>query len=333
MIKKAFVTGGSGFVGKNLIRVLRENGTEVVALARSDKAIQIVKEAGATPVTGDLSTIDALINGMAGCDVVFHLAALTKMWGDFNLYREVNVAGTQNVVKAARTAGVPTLVHISTEAVLTGGQPIVNADETRPRSRSPLGPYARTKAQAEEVVLAANSQELKTVIVRPRLIWGPGDTETFPTLVALVRSGGFAFINGGHYLTSTCHVANVAEGLILAAEKGRGGEIYYLSDGEPIEFRTFVTEWLGTADVQPPDKNMPGGVAKIVAGIAEFMWVTFKLKGKPPITRAEVQLIGEEVTVNDAKARRELGYQGRVSRAVGLQELKAEQQRATSSAH
>jgi nucleoside-diphosphate-sugar epimerase len=323
MLTRAFVTGGSGFVGRHLITALRASGVEVRALARSEKAAHIVRDAGAMPVPGDLENQEALHQGMEGCEVVFHLAARKGMWGRFEEFQRVNVVGTAQMLAAARTAGVPRVIYTSTEAVLAGGAPLVNVDETWPRPKRPVGVYAVTKGMAEDLVLAANSPELATVIVRPRLIWGPGDTEGLPQLMAAVRSGRFAFINGGHYLTSTCYVTNVCEGLLLAAERGGEGEIYFLSDGPPVEMRAFLTAWLRTAGVEPGNRSIPRWLAKLVASCAEFTWTAFRLRGSPPLTRLAVQLMGEEVTVNDAKARCELGYVGHISLEEGMASLRA----------
>lgn len=320
---RAFVTGGSGFVGGRLIAALRARGDEVRALARSDSAREAVRAAGAEPVDGDLSDVGALQRGMAGCDVVFHAAAVVKMWGPREEFVEANVRGTERVLEAARAAGVKRLVHVSTESVLLEGPALVNVDETRPLPppEDVIGLYPSTKNEAERRVREANSPELATVVVRPRFVWGLGDNAVLPQIVAMVKKGRFSWVDGGHYRTSTCHVDNCVEGMLLAAEKGRGGEAYFLTDGEPVEFRAFITELLRTQGVDPGDKSVPLGLARLLAAVVDAVWTLFGLKRSPPITRTELLLVGQEVTVSDAKARRELGYQGRKSREEGLREL------------
>ena len=317
----AFVTGGSGFVGRRLIGVLQARGDTVLALARSDAAGDRVRAAGAEPVRGDLDDELALRRGMAGANVVFHLAADTRQWGsDADAYR-TNVAGTEHVLAAARAAAVPRLVYLSTEAVLIGaGSPTLkNADETWPRARHPFGQYNRTKALAEERVVAASSPDFETVVVRARLIWGEDDTSLWlPQLAEAVRSGSFRWIGGGRQLTSTSNVANVCEGLVLAAERGRGGEIYFVTDGAPVEFRSFITALLRTQAIEAGEGGVPRWLARALAGFGELTWRVFNRKGSPPLTRALVHTLGDEVTVNDAKARRELGYVGAISRQAGL---------------
>jgi nucleoside-diphosphate-sugar epimerase len=171
MLTRAFVTGGSGFVGRHLIAALRASGAEVRALVRSEKAAKIVRVAGTIPVSGDLENQEVLHQGMEGCEVVFHLAAMKGMWGHLEDFQRVNVIGTARVLAAAHTAGVSRVLYTSTEAVLAGETPLVYVDEMRSRPRRPVGAYAVTKGMAEDLVLAANSPELATIIVRPRLIW------------------------------------------------------------------------------------------------------------------------------------------------------------------
>ncbi len=315
---KTFVTGGSGFLGRALIAALRRQGHDVRGLARSEAAAESVRAAGAEVVRGDLDDEAALRAGMAGCDVVFHAAALAKDWGDPAEFQRVNVEGTGHVLAAAVAARVPRLVHISTEAVLIGGAPLRNADETFPRPARPLGLYPRTKALAEQAVLAANSPALETIVVRPRFIWGKGDTTLLPKIAQVVAAGQFRWIGGGRHLTSTCHVENVCEGALKAAEHGRAGEIYFLTDGPPIEFRAFLTALLATQGIDPGGKSLPRWLAASLAGLSEVAWRTLRLRGEPPVTRTAVKLIGEEVTVRDDKARRELGYTSAVSREAGL---------------
>lgn len=322
---RIFVTGGSGFVGRNLLAALQARGDRVVALVRSEAAAQAVSAHGATPSRGELDDVATLAAAMEGCDLAFHCAAKIDEWGDPRAFDRVNVAGTEAVIAAARKASVPRLVHVSTEAVLLGGGPIRGADETRPLPAKPIGDYARTKGLAETRVRAANDASLATVVVRPRFVWGLGDTAVLPRLIEAVRGGRFLWISGGHYATSTCHVRNVVEGMLLAAEKGRGGEVYFLTDGAPVDFRAFITEMLGTHGVDPGTKSAPFWLAHALSIAGSGLYSTLGIHRTPPLPHATVHLIGEEVTVLDAKARRELGYLGKVSREEGLQELRSAQ--------
>jgi nucleoside-diphosphate-sugar epimerase len=318
---EVFVTGGSGFVGQHVLRGFTAAGHRVRALSRSPQAARTVEACGAQPVSGELLDAAALETGMAGCDLVVHAAAHTAQWGPEQRFVEVNVTGTERVLAAAARAAVPRLVHVSTEAVLADGGPLRNVDETWPMPSHQVGAYARTKAEAERRVLAANGPRLATVVVRPRMIWGPGDTTVRQALVDAIRAGRFAWVDGGRYQTSTCHVTNVCEGIMLAAVRGGGGEVYFLTDGEPIEVRTFFTELAATAGLEPGDRSLPRWVVRAAAGLAETAWRFLPLSGQPPVTRAAVALTGQEMTVKDAKARHELGYQSTLDRTTGLAAL------------
>jgi nucleoside-diphosphate-sugar epimerase len=280
-----------------------------------------VRDAGADPAPGDLSDEAALRAAMEGCDVAFHAAARVDQWGRLEDFLHDNVGGTERVLSAARAGGVRRVVHVSTEAVLAGGRKMHQADETWPRPRRPVGLYPLTKGLAEERVLAANGRELETVIARPRLIWGKGDTSVLPKIAQGVREGRFAWIGGGRFLTSTCHVRNVCEGLIKAAERGQPGAIYFLTDGAPVQMREFLGALLRTQGVEPGDRALPFCAAYAAGAAAELVWRALRRRGEPPVTRMAVLLGGEEVTVRDDKARREIGYVGAVTREQGLAEM------------
>lgn len=321
---KAFVTGGSGFVGRNLIRQLRQQGIEVAALARSPSAIQRVHRLGAESVSGDLDDIEAMITGMQGCDWVFHAAAKVEEWGNPADYARINVEGTRRVVDAARSAGVARMIHVSTEAVHAGGGHLEHLDETRPRPRRPLPRYPRTKARAEEVVESANGAGLTTVIVRPTAVWGAGDTSVLPKFARAIDSGRFMWISGGHFPRATTHVRNLCEGLLLAAQHGRPGEAYFVTDGEPVQYREFLTAELATLGIAAPRRSVPRPLARLAAAVCDAIWNLLPLPGPPPVSRLVVTLFGSPVTISDAKARRELGYVGRVTREQGLAEMRHE---------
>lgn len=319
----AFVTGGSGFIGRNLIAYLKQAGYTVRALGRSAAALATVQQAGAEPVMGELTDRATLEQGLRGCDVVFHAAASTAIWDLTDAAYQANVVGTEHLLAAARAAGVGRFVLVGTEAVLldASGQALVNVDETYPRAKNPAGVYPATKGQAEERVLAANAPGFATMSVRPRMVWGKDDTSLLRGIVEITKAGQWQWIGGGKHLTSTTHITNTCEGLVLAAERGKGGEIYFLSDGAPIEFRTFITAMLKTQNLDPGSRAVPFGMAWFLANLCEGIWRTLRLKSMPPIHRTLVMLAGVETTVNDAKARRELGYVGKVTREAGLAEM------------
>jgi nucleoside-diphosphate-sugar epimerase len=321
-MSSVFVTGGSGFIGGRLIGRLRSEGHDVRALARSSAAAEKVRARGAEPVTGELGDEPAMRAGAEGCELAFHAAATLGDWGTREEFERGNVVGTENALRACAEAGVRRFVHVGTEAVLLAGDPLVNVDETAPLRPDSPALYSSTKARAEQAVRAANRDGFETVVVRPRFVWGVGDTTLLPVLVELVRAGRFAWIGGGRHLTSTTHVENTVEGLVLGAQRGRPGEVYFVTDGAPVVFHEFVTELLATQGVAAPSRSLPGPVAGGLATIGEAAWRHLPLPGRPPLTRFAYWVSAQECTIDIGKAREQLGYTPAKTIPDGLAEMK-----------
>lgn len=319
-----FVTGGSGFVGGRLITRLIADGHTVRALVRSDAAAQKVQDLGASPARANLADLEGLRAAAAGAELAFHAAARTSVDGSRQQFQTDNVTGTANVVHAAREAGVRRFIHVGTEAALMNGQPLVNVNETAPLRPDSRAYYSASKAAAEQLVLEANGTRMETVVLRPRFVWGAGDTTLLPELISMVNAGRFAWLGGGRHLTDTTHVDNAVEGLILAAERGQPGQAYFVTDGSPMVFREFLTGLLATQDVAAPDRSLPYGIARLVAAAGETLWRTLHLKGAPPLDYMSVWLSGRECTIDITKARTELGYKPIKTPQQGLAELRSQ---------
>jgi nucleoside-diphosphate-sugar epimerase len=322
-VSTAFVTGGSGFIGGALVRRLVADGWTVHALARSDASARTVGADGAQAVRGDLDDVASMTAGAAGCEVAFHCAAKLGDWGRREDFERGNVQGTRNALEAARRAGVRRFVHVGTEAALLAGQPLVEVDERAPLRFDSPALYASTKARAEEAVIEANRNGLQTIVVRPRFVWGRGDTTLLPAMTAMVRSGRWAWIGGGNHRTSTTHVDNVVHGLLLGAQRGAAGGVYFVTDGHPVVFRDFVTRLLATQGVTPPDRSLPAPVARAAAATSETAWRLLPLPGRPPLTRLAVWLSAVEATIDITRARTELGYEPIKTIDEGLRELQS----------
>jgi nucleoside-diphosphate-sugar epimerase len=321
-MSEVFVTGGSGVIGGRLIERLRTDGHAVRALARSPAAAERVRGLGAEPVAGELADRAALRAGADGSELAFHAAATLGDWGSPEEFEAGNVRGTENTLAACAEAGVRRFVHVGTEAALLAGAPLVEVDESAPLRLDSPALYSATKARAEQAVLAANRDGFETVVVRPRFVWGPGDTTLLPVMVAMVRAGRFAWVGGGEHRTSTTHVENTVEGLVLAATRGRPGNAYFVTDGEPVVFREFVTALLASQGVQAPSRSVPAPLARVIADVGETVWRTLPLPGRPPLTRFAYWVSGQECTIRIEKAREQLGYAPVISVAAGLAALR-----------
>jgi len=309
-----------------------KQGWQVRALARSENAMRIVESRGAQAVRGSLDDVGSLALAAAGCSTVIHVAAHFKLWGDAAEFEQSNVTGTANLLKAAASAAtVKRFIQLGAAAVVMGDMVAMRlANESLPRQERTWAPYSASKARSEALVLGANRKGVfETVVVRPPMIWGAG-MPTLDHMIDTVRAGQFRWVGDGSQAMSTAHVDNVCHALELAVEKGRGGEAYFVSDGEDSTLKEVISGLLQTRGIDPPRASVPLPVAWLMAGVMEWAWRTFSRRGEPPITRQMLRLIGAPFTLDIGKAQRELGYRPVVSRAQGLEAMQALRRKAGS---
>lgn len=324
MASKCLVTGGSGFVGGRLIERLITQGWQVRALARSPEAARIVERRGAEAVSGSLDDMTSLTNTCRGCDVVIHVAAHFKLWGDPAEFERSNVKGTANLLQAAAETSVKRFIQLGAAAVVMGDlKPMLRANESLPRQQRAWAPYSASKARSEALVLDANRPDVfETVVVRPPMIWGAG-MPTLEHMAETVKAGQFRWVGDGSQAMSTAHVENVCHALELAIKKGRGGEAYFVSDDADSTLREVISGLLKTRGIEPPQASAPLPIAWFMATAMEWIWKTFSRKGEPPLTRQMLRLIGEPFTLDITKAQRELGYRPVITRAQGLRAMES----------
>jgi len=264
----------------------------------------------------------SLCEHLAGCEAVIHCAAYVEAWGPKNAWYESNVLGTKAVLEAAKAAGVKRFIHIGTEAAIVHGQHVRDADESYPLAPNSPYPYCATKAQAETLVLDANEPGVfEAIVLRPRFIWGPGDTTLLPIVEAMAKAGKWTWINDGKAMTSTTHIANLVHAITLALNKGTGGEAYFILDDGTISMKDIISGMARTKGLELPDKSIPSWLADLVGSVSEGVWRLFGLKGEPPITRHAAMVMSRDCTLDGTKARKEMGYAPVISVADGLKQM------------
>lgn len=313
---KVLVTGGGGFLGSAIVRRLLERGDEVTIAARSD--YPGIVALGAVQVRGDLADMAVAEAAVRGQDAVIHTAAKAGIWGDYAEYFRSNVVATQNILDACGAAGVRTLVYTSTPSVTFDGADHVNAGPDLPYAPTFRTHYAATKCEAERAVLAAG--HVDAVVLRPHLIWGPGDPFIFPGVIERHMQGKLARVGDGTNQVDITYVDNGAAAHLAALDALSGGapvagKAFFISDGEPITLWPFLDELFATLDLPPLRKHVPAGLAFAVGGMLES---TYKLLGRreePRMTRFAAQQVTTTHTYDMTPAREQLGYEPVISRA------------------
>lgn len=306
---KVFVTGGTGFIGGEVVRQLRERGDDVVCLVRNPEKGKKVAELGCELTAGDLSDAEALRAGMEGCDAVVHAAAMYEvgipakqhpaMW-------EANVAGTERVMEAALAAKVSRIVYVSTCGVFGNTHKKV-VDETYEHPGLEFTSYyEETKLEAHRIVKRMIAEQgLPAIIVQPGGVYGPDDTSQVADLLKEFFAGKLPLLPFPELGICLTHVADIADGILLALDKGKLGEIYVIS-GPATTMREAIETVAKVSGRKPPKRDLPTGLLKAMAPLGP---VVGKLMGQPPNLR-ELISSGDGVTfwASYDKAARELGY-------------------------
>lgn len=320
----AVVTGGGGFLGGAVVRLLRQRGDTVRSFTRS--AYPWLDELGVEQSLGDLADPTAVERAVSGCDVVFHVAAKAGVWGRYSAYFDTNVTGTRNVLAACKRLGVRRLVYTSTPSVVHAGGDVEGANEALPYPEHFDAHYPATKALAEREVLGANGPELATVALRPHLIFGPGDPHLVPRIIESARKGRLKRIGTRPIKVDVTFVDNAAQAHLDAADRldvgtAPAGKAYFISNGEPVELWPFVDRILAEAGLPPLTKTVSAWKARLAGRVLEWAYRLFRLPGEPPMTRFVASQMSTSHWYDISAARRDLGYAPRVSVDEGLRRL------------
>jgi nucleoside-diphosphate-sugar epimerase len=319
------VTGGAGFLGQAVVRRCLARGYRVRVLGRTPMTGELAGQVDF--LRGDIADRAAVDAAVKACDYVFHVAAKAGVWGSWEEYVRINIAGTSNVVGACLDHDVRALVYTSTPSVVFNGESFRGADESLPYGDNWLCAYAETKAIAEEVALKAASDKLKVCALRPHLIWGPGDNHLFPRVLARARAGKLRIVGDGENQVDVTHVDTAADthlGALDALLAGRAnGQAYFLSQGEPVKLWVFINRLLVGAGEKPVTKRISQSGAYWLGALLECAWTLFRLKGEPPMTRFVAVELAKDHWFDISAARRDLGLKPAVETWAELDRLAA----------
>jgi nucleoside-diphosphate-sugar epimerase len=318
------VTGGGGFLGGAIVRQLVERGESVRSVQRSDAAS--LRALSVEVVRADLSDAASCLEALRGAEAVIHVAAKAGVWGSRASFYAANVTATDNVISACSTLGIGKLVYTSTPSVVHSGGDVENLDETAPIATHFEAPYPETKAIAEAHVLAANGPTLSTVALRPHLIWGPGDTQLTARVLERGRAGRLRLVGGGDKLIDSVYIDNAAAAHLNALDRLRpgaacAGKAYFITQGEPMAQKLLINGMLAAAGLPPCNKSIAPGVAWVAGAVLEFAWWLLGRQDEPMMTRFVAKQLATAHWFNIEAARRDLGYEPRVTVEQGLRRL------------
>jgi len=318
---KVLVTGGGGFLGSAVCRLLASRGDQVTAFQRS--AAPALEKLGIGVVRGDINDAGVLNEALRGADAVIHTAAKAGLSINYEEFYAANVSGTESVLQACRENGVERLVFTSSPSVVHDEGDIEGGDESLPYPAHYGSPYPQTKAESERMVMAANGPELRTVSLRPHLIWGPGDNHLLPNLLKRAAHGKLK-LPGPDKLIDSVYVDNAARAHLLAldkldsAPKTVGGKVYFISNGEPVTQGFIIAGLLEAAGVSVEIQRVSPRLALTAGSLLETAWKLFGIDSDPPLTRWSAVHLSTAHWFDISAARRDLGYEPEISVAEGL---------------
>lgn len=351
-LSPTLVTGGTGFLGRRLVERLLSEGRSVAVLGRTPAPD--LEARGVRFIRAALDDTSAVRAACVGMETVFHVAAKVGVWGRYDDFFRSNVLGTRALIEGCRAHGAARLVFTSTPSVVYHGRDLAGANESLPLTTNCPSPYPLTKAIAEREVLAANSPALRTIALRPHLIWGIGDPHLVPRVLGSARAKKLRIVGSGQNRVDMVHIDNVVDahlaaeqallkchliddtspvspltpktGCHLIDDKGprasrADGRAFFITNGEPVVLWEWINALLDALGEPRVTKRISLGAASAAGALCEAAWRILPLRGEPPMTRFVAAELAKDHWFDITAARRDLGYVPRVSMATGTAEL------------
>lgn len=322
---KVLVTGGTGFLGMHLVTRLLSLGHDVYALGRNDKMGKKLEEQGIHFIKASLTDAAGILAACQGMDYIFHCAAFSSPWGKYEDFYQSNVVGTRHILDACEKNGVKRLIHVSTPSLYFRFDDRMNVKEKAPLPEKAVNHYAHTKRLAEDEIDKAFQRGLPVITIRPRALFGEGDTTIIPRLVKANEKKGVPLFRSGRILTDITYVGNVVDALLLCMTTGEEnlGKKYNITNGEHVYLLDLLNRLFQELDVEFRKIKIPFPLAFSIAGLMEWFHEKFLPEQEPILTRYSLSVIGKNQTLDISRARKELGYSPSVSIEEGIKRYAA----------
>ena len=327
-MKKVLITGATGFLGKYMVRELINNNYEVVAQGRKKDVLEELRKK--YNVQTLKCSLDEIKNITLDVDGVIHAAALSTVWGRWQDFYNSNVLGTENVINFCLKNNVKRLVYVSSPSVYSAKYDRFDIKEEDYDKKNKLNFYIKSKILAEDLINKIDIQKLETVIIRPRGLFGIGDTSLIPRLINANRKIGIPLFNEGKNVVDVTCVENVAYSLRLAMESEKAnGKTYNITNGEPTEFKKILDKLFEEIGEKANYRKMNINLMYFVASVIEVFYKLFRIYKEPMITKYTIATLGYSQSLNIEKAKRDLGYNPKITLEEGIEKY-AEYERKQS---
>lgn len=317
-LNRVLVTGASGVLGSGVARDLLAQGVEVATLQRRPTNLD-----GAREIRGSITDDDTVRRALTGVDTVVHVAAKVSVSGPGHEFEHVNVEGTRLLLAAAREAGVSRFIHISSPSVAHSGSSIIGDGAEPADPAHARGHYARTKAEGELLALRSDAEDFRVLVLRPHLMWGPGDTQLTERIIDRARSRRMPIIGSGAPLVDTLYVANAVDAVVAAchAVDRHHGEALVVTNGEPRPVGELIRGLARAGGSPEPALRVPAGLARVAGSVIERVWEALPVEsgdGEPPLTRFLAEQLSTAHWFDQRRTREVLDWIPRISIDEGM---------------
>lgn len=323
--RNVLITGGGGFLGKAVAERCLKRKDTVTSFSRNFHAD--LETLGITQVRGDIADFPIIERACRDMDLVFHIAAKPGIWGEYDKFYRTNFIGTRNIIEACIENRVPYLVYTSSPSVVFNGKDMMGVDESISYPECFSAHYPKTKAMAEKAVRTVGVSEtgLKTITLRPHLIWGPRDNHLVPRILA--RGKHLVRIGNGRNLVDTIYIDNAADAHLLAADRlcqnmELSGRVYFISQDDPVPLWEMVDSILDAGGLPPVKRSISSEAARFIGTCFEKIYSALNIKREPPMTRFLAEELSTSHWFDISAAKKDLGYFPNVSITEGLGRLK-----------